>query len=619
MPGETVSLCVAFAAQVARNAHHLAVKTRASALSYRDLDLVSNRIAQAILESGRGLEPAAVFIQNRAKAIAAIFGVLKAGKIYLPLDPDHPASRIEFMLADAGADLVITDNENLSHAKSLNKPILNIDALHPEVPDTDPRVSVDAAAPAWILYTSGSTGRPKGVLQTHRNVLRFVQHYRTGLGITPRDRYVLLFSPVVNAGAHVIFSTLLNGATLYPIDLKTQGMNALPAWLSEQRITLYYSVPTVFRHLMDVLDGSERFDSMRLVMLGGEPMYRRDADQFARRFPAGCKLVNRLGSSETGTIGWWFVDPEQGWPGQVVPVGLPVPDHEICIADDAGQAVAPGAVGEIVVRSAYLSPGYWRHDELTAQVFSPAPPDAPHRSYRTGDVGRMLRDGRLVCLGRKDAQVKVRGYRVEPGEIEQALLDLPAVKQAFVMAVNTDTGARLTAYLVAARRAPEGEPGWLRHQLKSVLPDYMLPDHYVWLEALPMAPNGKVDRRALPAPQNDADAPVDSGTPDDPVQRRIAEIWCEVLDRSHVGVGESFLDLGGNSLRAARVLNRIERDFNVTLPLAAMFEASTVAALAALVAASAGELPPEYRRKPAGVQIDPAPEPESTLREEQPN
>ena len=466
-------------------------------MSYGELDLASNRIAHAILAKSKGLQPVAVFIQDRALAIAAMFGVLKAGKIYLPLDPGHPVSRIEYMLEDAGADLIVTNNEDLARAGALNKPIINVDALDPGSSAAAPEVPVDTHTPAWILYTSGSTGRPKGVVQTHGNVLRFAHHYRTGLGITPSDRYVLVFSTVVNAGAHVIFSALLNGATVYPIDLKKQRIDALPAWLADNRITLYYSVPTVFRHLVDTLDGSECFDPMRAVMLGGEPMYRRDVDHFRQRFPDHCKLINRLGSSETGTIRWWFIDSHSSWPGHNVPVGLPVPDHQIVIVDAAGQPVEPGKVGEIVVLSAYLSPGYWRHPELTAKAFSPAPQDSRLRSYRTGDIGRILPDGRLVCLGRRDAQIKIRGYRVEPGEVEQALLDLPAVSEAFVMAADQDSGSCLGAYLVPTDADSAMDAVEIRCQLADALPDYMLPDHYVWLDALPMAPNGKVDRRRV--------------------------------------------------------------------------------------------------------------------------
>ena len=611
--GEFVSLGAAFAAQVGRDAGHLAVKTRSAAMSYADLDEASNRIAHAILAKREGVKPVAVFMQDRAQAIAAIFGVLKAGKIYMPLDPGHPVSRIEFMLDDAGADLVVTNNADLVGARSLGKPIINVDALDPGVSTSDPQVDVSVDTPAWILYTSGSTGRPKGVLQTHRNVLRFAHHYRFGLSITPSDRYVLVFSTVVNAGAHVIFSALLNGASVYPIDLKREAIDALPGWLAENRITLYYSVPTVFRHLVDSLDGSERFDTLRAVMLGGEPMYRRDVDQFRRRFSHHCVLINRLGSSETGTIRWWFIDPDSSWSGHNVPVGLPVSDHEIVIADEVGKPVDRGDVGEIVVRSPYLSPGYWRHPELTAKVFSEAPEDSDDRSYRTGDMGRILSDGRLVCLGRKDTQIKIRGYRVEPGEIEQALIDLPAVSEAFVMAVDQGSGPRLVAYLVPAGAKPVMDAVALRRRLVDTLPDYMLPDHYLWLDTLPMAPNGKIDRRALPQPGGEPDASVGITAPRDPVEEQVAAIWCEVLDVDCVGVNEGFFALGGNSLRATRVLTRIERDLGIRLPIAAMFNSSTVAALAELLKAYRDGSQVEYDQIQSPPEIHPShPEPDRT-------
>ncbi len=597
MADQSISLGAAFAAVAERQPHHLAVKTRTAALTYGALNSTANRIAHAIVARVNGVQPVALYVHDRVRSVSAVLGICKAGQIYMPLDPDHPASRIEFMLNDAGAELVITDRQNLADAEALGKPVLNMDELDSALPESDPSVVVHADTPAWILYTSGSTGQPKGVAQTHGNVRDFARRYQQDLGITPDDRYVLVFSPVVNAGVHVIFSTLLNGASLYPIDLKREGIEALPAWLADNRITLYYSVPTVFRHLVDVLDGSRRLDAMRALILGGEPVYRRDVNRFRERFGAPCVLINRYGSSETGTVCWWFVNPEAPWPGHNVPVGFPVGDHEIVLADAAGRPAAQGAVGEIVVHGAHLSPGYWQRSDLTAAVFSEQAEGAKKRRYRTGDMGRFLPDGRLVCLGRKDAQIKVRGYRVEPGEIEQALIDLPEVREAFVTAHGNDGGTRVVAYLTAAAGASAPAAADLRQRLADTLPQYMLPDHYMWLAVLPRAPNGKVDRRALPPPARDAGS-AGGAPPRNAFEEQIAAIWSEVLEVDNPGVHDSFFELGGNSLSATRVFSRIERDLGATLTVADMFNNSTIAELARTVAARLVRVAADSGRNP---------------------
>lgn len=578
---ETVA--TSFEAQADRYAQRIAIKTHSEQLTYGALNQRANQVAHALIATREYGKPVAVLMDQSAQMIAALLGILKAGSIYMPLDPGHPATRVEYMLDDSRAAVVVTNDAHRSHAQMLGRRIINIDSLDEDSVSQDPGLAITPDAHAWILYTSGSTGQPKGVVQTHRNICRFAENYKHGLGITPEDRYVLVFSCAVNAGAHVIFSALLNGASVYPLDIKKQGVGAITPWLIDNRITLYCSVPTVFRHFVDTLGGGELFPDLRSMIMAGEPVYRRDVEQFKKHFSSHCSFINRLGSSETGTIRWCWVTDATPMSGHNVPVGYPARDYDVLLIDDDGKPVADGQVGEITVRSRYLSPGYWRKEKLTRRVFSDDPDDPTMRIYRTGDLGQMLPGDCLFCLGRKDSQVKIRGHRVEPGEIQHVLLDIPGVKEAFVMGVASGTETRLVAYLVCVdETAPS--PTELRQQLLSVLPDYMIPAEYIVMDGLPLAPNGKVDRRALPV---SAGGSANQGLvlPQDATEHKVARIWRDVLKLDQIGIHDDFFAMNGNSLLATQVLNAVQTEFGLELPIITIFEAKTIAQFAALIRA----------------------------------
>jgi amino acid adenylation domain-containing protein len=576
-----------FEKQVAQDPGRLAVKSRNHELTYAALNEAANRVAHALLaRRGPAAEPVAVFLRSDAPMVAALLGILKAGKMYVPLDPSHPVERNAAILAETEAASVVTDGRHLELARATARRgqlVLNMDdAAHAR--RNDPGLPVSSEACAWILYTSGSTGRPKGVVQTHRNALHFVRTYTAGLGVCAEDRLALVHSFCVNAGNHDIFTGLLNGASLFPLDLKEEGVAALPGWLEQHQLTLLHAGPTVFRHLVKCLTGDENFPHLRLIWLGGELLYARDVELYKKRFSAECVLVNRLGSTETGTIRWFFMNKKTPTTGNPVPVGYAAPDNEILLVDavpDEG-----GQMGEIAVRSQYLAPGYWGRPDLTRAAFQPDPDGGSARVYRTGDIGRLMPDGCLICLGRKDSQVKIRGYRIEVGEVESALLDLPDIKEAAVVSAPDSVGDhRLVAYIVLATSAPRSVSG-LRRALAIRLPAHMLPTVFVHLDVLPKAPNGKLDRRALPAPGR-ARPTLDQPpvAPRTSVETALCAIWREVLDLDEVGVTDAFLDLGGTSLAAGRILARLAETFRVDLPLRLLFEAPTVAGLAAALAA----------------------------------
>lgn len=580
-----------FEQQVRAYPDRLAVRTKTSTLTYSDLNRIANCLSQEILaRCGKGQETVALLLENDAPMIAAMLGVLKAGKIYVPLDSSLPRARLAYILEDSQAKLIVSNGRHRALLKELRDEqgtCVDLDRL-----DTSRRIDnvglpIAPDALAWILYTSGSTGQPKGVLQNHRNVLQFIRTYTNNLFLSASDRLSLLFSYVVNGAAHEIFSALLNGASLHPLDVRAQGLAPLARWLVDQEITVYCSVPTVFRHFCELLDGTEAFPKLRLVKLIGEPVLKKDVDLYKKYFHSDCTLVNRYGSTETGVLRWHFIHHDTSIEGNSVPIGYPVEDSEIILLDEKGSEFSPGEVGEIAVKSRYLSPGYWRKPEATEKAFRVETNGDSERIYLTGDLGRMLSDGCLLHLGRKDFQVKIGGQRIETGEIEAALMSLPGIKEAIVMPRADRRGEqRLVAYLLAAEQ-PGPSAAALRRALAAGLPNYMIPSAFVMLDRFPFAPNGKVNRGALPQPewvrpeQENLFVP-----PSTRLETELAAIWAEVLSLDRIGVADDFFDLGGNSLLAMQVISRINDNFRVEIPLSLLFEAPTVAKLAAQIAAT---------------------------------
>jgi acyl-coenzyme A synthetase/AMP-(fatty) acid ligase/thioesterase domain-containing protein/acyl carrier protein len=492
------------------------------------------------------------------------------------------------MLRDSEATCVITSRRLREAFPSLfdsSLPWIDIDDVTGQGDDGNPGVAVPPDALTWILYTSGSTGQPKGTVQSHRNILHYVHNYTNGLHISQDDRVLLLYSFGVNAAAHEIYSALLNGAGLYPFNVRADGPARLAGWLLEHEITMYSSVPTVFRHFCEALKNTEDLRHVRVVKLLGEPVAPKDVRSFQRIFSNDCILVNRLGSTETGGIRWNFIDKHTPVDDRLVPVGYALEDNEIVLLDDAGAPVAEGEIGEIVVSSPYLSPGYWRNPEATAKAFGSDPRGAPWRRYRTGDVGRMLADGSLVHHGRRDSQVKILGHRVELGEIEAACAALAGVKEAVVLARRDPAGEpRLVAYLLHTPGA-ELASVTVRAALRARLPSHMVPSLLVPLDAFPLAQNGKVNRGALPEP--DWSRPQVDTTfvpPRTPVEKTVAALWSDVLGVERIGIHDNFFDLGGHSLIALRVLGGIEERFGRRVALPAFLGAPTVGAIATLLA-----------------------------------
>ena len=564
----------------------IAVCAREDQYSYDRLNRAANRVARTILSHCRTRNsPVALFLEQSTQQIIATLGTLKAGKFYVPLDPTNPATRNRYMLHDSAAKTIITNQTNLEAALTLSdrdNTILNIDRIADGIGEEDLVDSADPGDHSYVLYTSGSTGDPKGIVQNHRNVLHNVMRHTNAFRIRPEDRQTLLYTSSVYGGQRDMFNALLNGASLYIFVVKNEGMEDLANWLVSNKISIYCSVTTVFRQFVNRLTGVERFDDLRLIKLGGEATSVREVNAYKKYFSPDCIMHCGLGSTETGLARNYFIRKSTPISGNTVPLGYPIDDMDVLLLDDTGIPLTKNAAGEIAIRSRYLSLGYWRRPELTHRAFLPDPVDSAYRIYRTGDMGFIHADGCLEHRGRKDYQIKIRGNRIETTEVEGVLLGLESIKEAVVVGLKDHQGTdKLAAYIVASgEEKPHANDIWLT--LTGILPEFMVPSYFVWLESLPLLPNGKIDRQALPKP-----TPPQSDhqyvAPATELENKIAGIWRELLEVERIGSDDNFFVIGGHSLLATQVVSRLNRCFHIRLPQNAIFESQTIASLAQTV------------------------------------
>ena len=594
------SITARFEKQVALYPDRLALRSRTCSLTYAALDRWVNRIAWGVLElRGDGVEPMGILLDDRVAAITATLAASKAAKISLQLDPSLPRDRLRGLLDDAGAGLLVSAGATLPFARSLaaEAGLQVVDAGAPSARESPPGVHVSPDTPAYILYTSGSTGRPNGVVNSHRNVLWGAWQGSLQNRITAEDRALLVASPA-SGQAIAIFQALLNGGTILPFDIESEGLPALRDWLRDERITVYHSVPAVFRSLVDTFRDGEAFPLLRLVRLGGDTIRREDVELFQRRFRPPCLLRIGYACTETGSITCHFIDTATPIGEGPVPVGRPTKGTEVRLLDESGRDAGKNEAGEIMVRSRYLALGYWRREELTRERFLPDPAGEDRRIFRTGDLGRIRPDGLLEHLGRKDFQVKIRGFRVEAAEVEAALRKLPGVGDAVVAASQGASGEkRLVGYVVWS--GPPSSWRAVRAELATKLPDHMVPQAFVALPRLPLNARGKVDLLALPPPRPEKAEKGDdfTGARDD-VERQLVEIWERLLAVRPIDVRSDFFELGGDSLLAVESFAEIERVMKRYVPLSVFAEVSTIESLAQKIR----EAPPRW---PCLVPIHP--------------
>lgn len=591
------SIPTRFAQIVARYPQRIAVSSADGQWTYAELDARANAVAAWILDrSGNKPEPVALFLSHGAPLLAAILGALKAGKLYLALDPSHPRERLASMLADSGAQLMLADEANrpLADLLASEQPHVLEAESNPSGSLTNrtlPEISAEGGA--WLTYTSGSTGTPLGVWQNHRGVLHHADIYRELIQLTPDDRLSLLTSCSLAASGTNMFGALLNGATLCPFHVRSQGVEQLAAWLREERISVCHSVPTVIRHLARATSG-RRFENLRLVRLGGEPMLRSDVEIFRQLCPGTSRLMNSFSSTETGLVSAFMIDRETVLPGWRVPVGHTARDVGVQLLNERNQPVRPGDEGTIAVRGAFLRQGYWRKPGLTAEKYQADPDNPQIRTFITDDLGRFLPDGSLEHLGRGGQTVKIRGQRVHLGEVEAALLATDLVREAAVTAPEEMAGERRLVAYFAPRDKANATPEVFRQALRVQLPEHMIPSAFVGLEKLPQTASGKIDRRALQWPARPEKKPSlqSAQLPRNAIEARLKRIWEAALYLSPIARTDDFFELGGTSLQSVEVLLSIEEWFNIPLPPSTLVEHSTIEKLSAFLANQVALLSP---------------------------
>ncbi|WP_186001748.1 non-ribosomal peptide synthetase [Corallococcus sp. Z5C101001] len=605
----TLDVLARFEEQAARHPERVAVEADRRSLTYGALDARANQLAWHLRSLGVGLESrVALCLERSVDGVLALLGVWKAGGAYVPLDPEWPEARREALASEVGASVVVTASAHAAAFAKVQTVCLDTEAgvLAASRGDAPPG-SRDAGRLAYVLFTSGSTGRPKGVCVEHAQLAAYVHAATHRLGLEACDSFALVSTFVADLGNTVLFPALCTGGLLRVLSQETASTPAAVADLFRQDpVDCMKIVPSHLAALMTAAEPRDVLPRKRLV-LGGESSSWALVDA-ARALVPGCEVHNHYGPTET-TVGVLAGRVEgDGARSASVPLGRPLSGSRLYVLDAAARPAPLGVPGELYVGGAQVARGYLGRPDLTAERFLPDAfsPTPGARMYRTGDRVRWLADGRIEFLGRVDFQVKVRGFRVEPGEVATALRALPSVREAIVVAREDVPGdKRLIAYVIPVPGETAPASTGLRDALLRVLPGYMVPSAFVVLEALPLTPNGKVDRAALPAPE-ERSATTEALTPRTPTEQLLASLWADLLHREAVGVEDDFFALGGHSLLATQLVARVRAAFGVELPLRALFETPTLGKLAARVDAElqtrGGSALPAPGRRPPGAE-----------------
>lgn len=573
---------------VSRLPNHLAVAGGGHYLSYKALDQASDALAHAICEYTVGKPvPVAILSPHNAAAVITIVSVLKAGAIYVAVDPSLPEITQQNILNDSRAILLVADSSMQVQAERLAEariPIIFWDHLDQDQLDKPLRDDFSPETPAAILYTTGSTGKPKGVLRSHRRLLYHGWQATHYLGYCPYDRATHLYSIAYGGSTSDIFYPLLTGATVITTRPADLSIVELDAWLRREQATVLHMPVMLYRSYVESLTGRKAPDSIRLITLSGQTVRKEDVANFQRLFASHCILRVSFQAGEFGHATEFLVDHQSEITTETVPVGYASDGFDILILDENQQPVASGATGEIAIRSNQLALEYWGQPELTAKRFIPDPFLPGARLCLTGDMGRLHSDGLLEHLGRKDLMVKIRGFRAEPEMVEKVLRALEGVKDVVVAAFSLPSGDNTLVAYVVPRQLPGPSASTLRQGLAKELPDYMVPSDFVILESLPLTPSGKIDRRGLPRPEaNRPELDTPYTAPRTPYEEKLCALWAEMLGWKRIGIHDGFLDLGGDSLLAMQLTSRIIREFEIDLLPRTLFEASTVARMAEII------------------------------------
>jgi amino acid adenylation domain-containing protein len=573
-----------FSVQAARTPHAIAVVYEGQKLTYRELNARAVRVAHGLQTRGVGPESLVGICLDRAlEMVVAMLGVLKAGAAYVPLDPRYPTNRLQYMVKNCGSSLVLSSSTTKTKPCGLGIDVVELEDLFSgDSDENEPDIisEVDGANPAYVIYTSGSTGVPKGITITHdciRNHMAWMQRELLGENA---NRVLQKTAFSFDASVWEFYAPLLTGGVLVMARPGGQAdAEYMVKCVQEHDITILQLVPTQLQMMLEQ-PNLEACRSLKQVFCGGEALSQESALAFYRRLP-WAKLYNLYGPSEAtidATHGMCGGDRESG----TAPIGKPIANTQVFVLNEEMKLAPMRIKGELYIGGAGLARGYWGRPDLTADRFVPNPFSevGGERLYKTGDQVKWLEDGNLEFLGRLDHQVKVRGHLIETREIEVRLLEHAKVKEAVLVVREEKSGEKqLVAYVVGNHKPGELNEHELRRHLREQLPEYMMPGIFVELGELPLAPNGKVDRHALPQPSMRG-RELDYIRPRNGEEEILCGLYAEVLNRDRVGTEESFFEMGGHSLLATRLISRVQNVFGTHLPLRTLFEAPSVAGLA---------------------------------------
>ncbi|MEJ8545005.1 non-ribosomal peptide synthase/polyketide synthase [Brevibacillus borstelensis] len=570
----------------AKYPEQVAVVAGKKQITYRELLDRARHVTAVLRERGVGANRiVGIMTPPSLEMVIGMIGIWGAGGAYLPIDPEAPEERIRYMLENSGVGQVLAVSAISDQIPSIVE-TLELDNLPPvqasNLPEGDNRSSEDLA---YVIYTSGTTGLPKGVQVTNRNVLNYVTSFVDQAAITPDDKTMLVSSYAFDLGYTALFSALLAGCQLHLLTKEEYTrIDQLLAYVNKHQITYAKMTPSLFSVIVqqDSFLKSDHDSSLRLIVLGGEPIRTADVRKFFARYPRA-QIMNHYGPTETtiGCITHLFDANSMDDFAHRPFIGKPIANTQVYVLDGNQQLLPIGAAGELCISGDGLTNGYLNRPELTEEKFIPNPFVPGTRMYRTGDMARCLPDGNIEFLGRVDQQVKIMGYRIEPGEIEKQLAEHAQIKEAVVIAIQDEETQQLSAYYVSEEELTVAE---LRSHLSKTLPAYMIPAYFIRVERIPLTANGKIDRGALPKPDGAMVTGKEYLAPRNETEAKLAEIWREVLPVDKIGVMDHFFEIGGHSLKAMIVVSKLEKQFEVSIPLKILFEKPTIADLAAYIA-----------------------------------
>jgi amino acid adenylation domain-containing protein len=579
-----------FEEQVERTPEAVAVVYEDQQMTYRELNQKANQLAHYLGERGVRAEALiAVFMERSLEMVIAILGVLKAGGAYVPIDPDTPTDRLKFMLQDTQTPLILTQERFSSYLEEFVDQRICLDSAWEELSresQENPKSQVDGETAAYTIYTSGSTGTPKGVINVHGGLRNRLQWMQESYQLTAADRVLQKTPFTFDVSVWEFFWPLISGATLV---IARPGGHRDSAYLLQviqsKRITTMHFVPSMLGVFLQEA-GVENCPSLKRVFCSGEALSYELQQLFFERI--GAPLHNLYGPTEASIdVTAWKCRGDRD--RTVVPIGRPIANTQVYILDQYLAPVPIGVVGEIHIGGLGLARGYLNQPELMAEkfIYRSFEGEPARRLYKTGDLARYLADGNIEFLGRIDNQVKLRGYRIELGEIEAVLVQHPMVQSSVVVVREDEPGDKRLVGYVVARLKETFDAAEVRQYLKHKLPEYLIPAALVLLDELPLTPSGKVDRRALPAPdQNGLQLANVYQPPRTPTEETLVTIWGKVLKLDKVGIYDNFFDVGGHSLLGTQVMSRIRSAFSIDLPLRHMFESPTVAEMADVITQS---------------------------------